>query len=85
MKMKTFDYNVSGSSCIEFAVPVENRIDAREVCRAIEYLGGIQAGREFAFPNAQRRDEALTILCEKYGTSYFAAVETEAKEEQDGG
>ena len=68
--------------CIEFSISVNDRIDVREVCRAIEYLGGIPAGNEFTFSNAQRRDEALTLLCDKYGTRYFAAVETETKEGQ---
>jgi hypothetical protein len=81
--MKTFDHNIAGSSCIEFAIPVENRVDVSEVCRAIEYLGGIQSGHEFAFPSVQRRDEALAILCKKYGASYFAATNTEAKEQKD--
>jgi hypothetical protein len=78
--MKTFKHDVTGSSCIKFAVPDENRVDESEVCRAIEYLGGIQSGREFAFPSTQRRDEVLVILCKKYGAGYFAATNTEAKE-----
>ena len=79
MQMEKSDRRASGQFCIELTVSVNDRIDVREVCRVIEYLGGIPAGREFAFSSVQRRDEALKVLCDKYGTRYFAAVETEGK------
>ncbi len=77
--MEKSDHGTSGPLCIELTISVDDRIDVREVCRVIEYLGGVPAGRGFAFSSAQRRDEALTLLCDKYGTRYFAAVETEGK------
>ncbi len=70
---------------IELVTPVENRGDLEEVCRAIEYLGGIKLEGKFAFPNSQRRNEALTILRGKYGRMHFVAVESEATTEADGG
>lgn len=80
--MENSDDRASGSFCIEFSISANDCIDVQEVCRATEYLGGIPAGNKFAFSNAQRRDEALKLLRDKYGTSYFAAVETEANKEQ---
>ena len=80
--METSDDRASRSFRIEFLISINDRIDVREVCRAIEYLGGIPAGNGFTFSNAQRRDEALTLLCDKYGTRYFAAAETEGKKGQ---
>ena len=79
MQMEKSDRSASDPFCIELAISVNDRVDVREVCRAIEYLGGIPAGKEFAFSSAQRRDEALKLLCDKYGTRYFAAVDAEAK------
>ena len=85
MQMNMSDCSPRDSFCIELTTPVNDRIDVRDVRRAIEYLGGIQADSEFAFVSEQRRDESLTILCAKYGTSYFASKESEVKEGQHEG
>ena len=79
--MENSDDRSSATFCIAFLIPANAGLDVREVCRATEYLGGIPTGDKFAFPNAQRRDEALKLLRDKYGTSYFAAIETDADEE----
>lgn len=73
-QMENSDDRSTGSFCIEVSISANDCIDAREVCRATEYLGGIPAGNKFAFCNAHRRDEALKLLRDKYGTNYFAAI-----------
>ena len=78
MQMQKSDHR-AGGPYLKVTISVNDPIDVREVCRATEYLGGTRADLRFSFFNAERRDEALKLLCEDHRKRYCAAVEAEAK------
>lgn len=50
-------------------------VDERDLCRFIEYLGGIRTQAGFAFPTQERRTVALELLGDKFGSRYVAPVD----------
>ena len=45
-----------------------------ELCRVIEYLGGVRQDECFDFPSTRRRAAVAEVLGERFGTRYFELV-----------
>lgn len=54
-------------------IRLSDRVDENEMRRLIEYLGGTPAAEGYSFPSAERRNDALQVLVDKYGACYFVS------------
>ncbi len=61
-----------GRNVIRTSIELINRFGERAVHRLMEYLGGTATVGGYAFPSVDRRDAALQVLVEKYGSGYFS-------------
>jgi hypothetical protein len=56
---------------IRLSIHANDRVDASEVQRLIEYLGGTTTAEGYSFPSAARRAEAIALLASMFGSKYF--------------
>jgi hypothetical protein len=56
---------------IRLSIHANDRIDAGQVRRLIEYLGGTSTVEGYSFPSAARRAEAIGLLANRFGSKYF--------------
>ena len=64
-------------SLIKVTVSDQDPVDPADVCRLIEYLGGVKTEGGYTFPDAARRSVALDLVGERFGNRYVTAITPE--------